>query len=130
MKRKVFDYFEICGKLAVQSSERDQRKSFLLASIGIRKDGAMVRAVNSGAFLPTIDAHSEWRLCKRLDLGTKEVYVARIRLLNGEFAMARPCDQCYRALWRKRVEKIYYTISQKEFGCIDFIRDTEVIRDM
>lgn len=115
MNTRVWNLFEIAGKLA---SERADQKSFLLGAVGIRRDGAMVSAVNSISQEPNRLLHSEYRLAKKLDCGST-VYVARIRLLNGEFACAKPCFDCEKVLRSRRVRRIYYTITNNEYGVLD-----------
>lgn len=106
----------MAGKLAIS---RDDGRAFLLAAIGIRKDGAIVRAMNAVSREPNRLLHAETRLAKKLDPDSV-VYVARIRLSNGEFAMSKPCPDCYKALKYKKVSRVYYTISNNEYGVIDF----------
>lgn len=117
MNRKIFHYFEMAGKIA---TSKDDRRSFLLGSIAVRGDGAIVSAVNSISQEPNRLLHSEYRISKKLDHGAT-VYVARIRLLNGERAMAKPCHDCFRVLVSKKVKRIYYTISNNEYGVIDVV---------
>lgn len=112
---KIFSYFEIAGRIA--KSKKDKR-TFLLGAIGIRRDGAMVSAYNSAATSPTPAAHAEARLVKKLDHNAT-VYVARIALGTGEFAMAKPCHNCERALRSRGVKRVYYTIGPKEYGIMD-----------
>lgn len=115
MKRKIFSYFEIAAATAVSKSDR---RAFVLGAIGIRRDGAMVKALNSPTEAPNRQVHAEKRLCSKLDHGA-EVYVCRIRLDTLNFGMARPCDACMKALIHRNVKKIYYTITPNEFGIID-----------
>jgi deoxycytidylate deaminase len=44
------------------------------------------------------------------------VFVARGRKLNDQMAMARPCQTCETLLGYAGVEKVYYTISELEYG--------------
>lgn len=96
---------------------RDDDRAFLLGAIAIRGDGAMVRALNSPTDLPSRQVHAEYRLSRKIDYDAT-VYVARIRLIDGKFGMARPCKNCMKALISKRVKKIYYTINHDEYGII------------
>ena len=116
MNRKIFNYFEIAAQVA--SSKKDER-SFLLGSVGIRSDGTMVKSFNSSAKLPTPEVHSERRLAAKLDYNSI-VYVARVRIGDGSWGLAKPCPSCMVALKAKRVKKIYYTISDNEYGTITF----------
>ena len=94
---------------------KSDNRTFLLGSVGIRSDGAMVKSLNSPTEIPNRKTHSEYRLSKKLDYNSI-VYVARVRLADGKFAMARPCVSCQKVLCSKRVSKVYYTISECEWG--------------
>jgi|SRR5271166_321315 len=115
MNNKVWYYFDLAGKLTVA---KNNSRSFLLGSIGLRKDGALVSAINSISQTPNRQLHSEYRLSRKLDKGSI-VFVARVRLLNGEFAEAKPCFSCEKALRNKGVKRVFYTISHNEYGVID-----------
>ena len=52
------------------------------------------------------------------ELAGTHLYVCRL-LRNGEFALAKPCDTCQRLLDKAGVRKVYYTISNEEFGILD-----------
>lgn len=115
MNRRIWNFFEMAGKLT--SSKEDNRR-YLIGAVAIRKDGALVSAVNSCSQIPDRHVHAEYRLALKMDQGST-VYVARVRLLNGEFAMARPCFECRKILTGKRVKRVYYTISNNEYGVLD-----------
>ena len=114
MNKKIFSYFEIAAKLAEKKSALDKR-SFLLGAIGIRNDGTMVSTINGSSESPNRHAHAEKKLTRQLDHGAT-VYVVRTRLSDGSFAMARPCQPCFKALISKKVKTIYYSISDVEYG--------------
>lgn len=124
MNRKIFNFFTVAAETA---TSKDDKRSFLLGAIGIRNDGAMVRSLNSPTENKNRMAHAECKLCRKLDYGAKEVYVARVRMDNFEFAMARPCSSCRKILKSKKVRKVFYTINNTSYGVIDFFRDNEVI---
>src|ERR1700743_1136241 len=115
MNNKVWGYFDLAGKAAVS---KDDNRGFLLGAVHIRNDGALVSAVNSVCQEPDRRAHSEYRISKKIDRGSI-VYVARIRLLNGEYALSRPCHSCQKVLKSKKVKRVYYTISNNEYGVMD-----------
>jgi tRNA(Arg) A34 adenosine deaminase TadA len=115
MNRKIFNFFEIAAKTA--RSKTDGR-SFLLGCVAIRNDGVMVKSLNSSSELPNRMAHAEYRIANRIDYGAV-VYVARVKLIDGSFGMARPCHSCMKILVARKVSKIYYTIDKEEYGTID-----------
>lgn len=116
MNRQIWENLNLAGKIAIS---KDNGRAFLLGALGIRKDGVMVFAANSTSQEPDRRGHAEYRMAAKLDRGST-VYVARIRLLNGEFAMAKPCFSCEKVLKSKRVKRVYYTISNNEYGVLDF----------
>jgi len=113
MNKKILTFFEVAAKTA---TSKDDKRSFLLGAIGIRNDGAMVRSLNSPTENKNRKAHAECKLCRKLDYGAKEVYVARVRMDNFEFAMARPCSSCRKILKSKKVRKVFYTINNSQYG--------------
>jgi len=113
--KKIFHYFEIAGRIAQQKKDR---RTYLLGAIGIRSDGAMVFAQNGPTESPNPLAHAENRLSKKLDYGAT-VYVARVRICDGQFAMAKPCPNCRRILKSRGVKKVMYTIGPDEYGVLN-----------
>jgi cytidine deaminase len=116
MNRKIFNYFEIASRLAI---EKEDRRSFIFGAIGIRNDGRMVKALNGPTVSPSKQAHAEARLARKLDVGS-EVYVARVLIISGDFAMAKPCHNCERILRSVGVKRVYYTIGPGEYGILEF----------
>lgn len=115
MRREIFDYFNIAAKL---TTAKEDKRSFLLGSIAIRSDGAMVSAINSASETPNRLLHSEYRLAKKCDVGSV-VYVCRVRLLDGSFGMSRPCHSCMKTMISRGVSKVYYSISNNSFGSVN-----------
>ena len=52
-------------------------------------------------------AHAEARLARKLDVGSK-VFVTRVNK-RGDWRLARPCPNCFRVLWAKGVQTIWWT---------------------
>src|ERR1039457_6921728 len=94
MNNKIFNYFEIAAKLA---HARDDERTFLIGAVAIRGDGTMISSINMPSKIPNRIAHAEYRLHKKLDYGAI-VYVARMRLIDMDFGMSRPCEDCQRVL--------------------------------
>jgi hypothetical protein len=90
-----------------------------VAAVGKRTDGTLVQAWNVPSQGPNPDCHAEARLARKLDVGSI-VYVARTRRDNGKLAMAKPCKGCYLAMKHRGVSKCFYTISENEYGVIEF----------
>jgi len=106
-------YFELAAKVAEKQSDKRSHK---LGAVGLRSDGVMVAAYNGAAKAEMPQIHAEARLCRKMDYyGT--VFVAR-RTVNG-FLLARPCAACQRTLKSRRVRRVFYTVSNNEYGVID-----------
>lgn len=92
-------------------------RSFCLGAMAIRDDETIVYAYNGNPHYPTPAAHCEARLVRKLDKGAT-VYLVRLTK-NGEWANSKPCPDCMRALKRKYVKKIYYTIAPKQYDSLE-----------
>jgi deoxycytidylate deaminase len=112
MQRKIWNYFEMAGRMAISKQDR---RTYLLGAIGVRGDGTMVRSMNSPSPIPNREIHAEYKLCRKLDHGAT-VYIARIRVGDGAFVNAKPCLACRKVLRSRRVKKVYYTIGENEYG--------------
>jgi tRNA(Arg) A34 adenosine deaminase TadA len=113
MRGKTWKYLQLAAEEAVKN---DDGRHYLLGCIGVRGDGAIVKASNGPTPVPTREMHAEYRVSKKLDYDAT-VYVARV-LRDGSFGKAMPCDSCLKALKTKRVKRVYFTISNDNFGMI------------
>jgi deoxycytidylate deaminase len=103
---------------AVSANQKEDDRNFRVGSVAIRGDGTIVRSCNGAPKHPTPPHHSEARLCRKLDRDAI-VFVARTTR-DGKWSMSKPCQHCQRAMKRAYVKKVYYTISDMEYGCIIF----------
>jgi cytidine deaminase len=117
----VWNYFS--QALVVAVSKNDYR-DFLIGAIAIRKDGTKVASSNGPAMISGIKqksffskAHAESRLCRKIDKGAI-IFVIRVGKKDKQFKMAKPCNTCQVLLKSKKVSKIYYTISNAEYGVL------------
>ena len=108
---KVEKYFQLASKVAANG---DELRQYRLAAVGIRSDGVVVTSCNTRCRQPQKEAHAETRLARKLNRNSV-VFVVRI-LRNGDLASARPCFNCQTALRRRGVGRIYYSISESEYG--------------
>lgn len=116
-------YFSVAREVALAKEDRRTHK---LGAVGLRSDGVLVCASNGPAKTTPQNvpqkssmpgAHAEARLCRKLDYyGT--VFV--VRMQPGGYGLARPCPHCQRRLRKRRVKKVYYTISPSEYGVLEF----------
>lgn len=119
MSRKIWNYFKVAGELA---TARKDRRAFLLGCIGKRSDGAMVKSINSPTAYPIRQGHAEYKVCRKLDYGA-EIYVARVRIVDGEFGMSMPCPNCSKYIQTMGVNRVYYTINSSKYGIWDVKKD-------
>lgn len=95
---------ELAAKIA---TKRDDKRTFKIGAVAIRKDGAIVGARNEWVNIPAPSGHAEARLMRKAGYGSI-VYVARV-MANGTFGMAKPCDRCMAILMCRGVKCVYYT---------------------
>ena len=113
-KSLINKFFEIAKTAAIS---KEDRRSFLIGSCGWRADGKVVKSSNGFARIMENgedekkyfrQAHSEYRLCSKLDKNSI-VFVVRISKTDGTFRLAKPCPSCIRAMRARGVKKVYYT---------------------
>lgn len=111
-------FLELAAKISRWHADRASTKSFHLAAVATRDDGAFVFAYNGSTDTRIDKAHAENRLTRKLDQGAT-VYVART-LADGSWGCSKPCPNCRRVLRRAKVKRVFYTIGPNEWGCLDF----------
>ena len=111
---KAWKYFELAAEEAVKN-QHDGRH-YLLGCVAVRGDGCIVRASNGPTPVPMRAMHAEYRVTKKINYDAV-VYVARV-LRDGSYGTAMPCASCMKALKMKRVKKVYFTISNNDFGMV------------
>jgi hypothetical protein len=115
MSNKIKDYFALAREAAIVSDDREDHRAFLLGAIGERSDGKIVKSRNGSANVVIRRGHAEFRLQKKLDYHAT-IYVVRIRVDNGRYAMSRPCKTCQKCLMSKKVDKVFYTVNDEQYG--------------
>jgi tRNA(Arg) A34 adenosine deaminase TadA len=119
---KVERYFRLAKKIATKGDITDVKRKYRLGAVGIRTDGTIVTANNIPCRYPHARAysHAEARLVRKLSHGS-EMFVVRI-LRNNSFSNACPCAKCQNAMRLRGVRRVYYSISDDEYGVIVFAR--------
>ena len=92
----------------------EDEKDYLLGCIAVRRDGAIVCSRNLRTEQPNPMVHAEYRVLRKAGWGAT-LWVARVTRDN-KWAMAKPCKKCQAIIKSKGVQKVYYTISENEFG--------------
>ena len=114
---KVERYFRLAKAMA-EKGDTDIRRQYRLGAVGIRSDGTIVTASNIPSRKPHAQAHAEARLVRKLNHGS-EVFVVRI-LRNNTLSSACPCARCQKAMRLRGIRRVYYSISDDEYGVIVF----------
>lgn len=112
---KVNKYFRLAKETAIRGSLIRRHR---LGAIGVRNDGAIVRANNLPHRLPEPNAHAEARVVRKLDFGST-VFVVRV-LRDGSLTLARPCKTCQATMKFRGVKRCYYSINDTEYGVIKY----------
>jgi len=75
--------------LAAETARRESNdlRIHAIGSVGIRKDGTIVRSRNGSSKCPLPEAHAEARLCDKLYRNSPYVFVTRVHKYSGD-AMA------------------------------------------
>ena len=104
-----------------QQARRPRGSNYFLSAVALRPDGLLVSSFN--VTIPnqrTPRGHAEYRLHSKLTADSI-VYVARVKA-DGSIGLAKPCDDCENVLRQRRVARVYYTISDDEYGVMEFDR--------
>ncbi len=128
MSNKIRDFFEMAAEAAIVSDDRSDHRAFLLGAIGQRSDGKLVKARNGSANVQVRKGHAEYRLQQKLDYHAT-IYVVRIRIDNGCYAMSRPCSQCRKCLFSKVVDKVYYSVNDEQYGIYYPAEERDVVKE-
>ena len=115
---KINKFFKLAKKIAKTGDSKEAKRRYRLGAIGLRNDGVIVCSSNICTRKPHPRAHAEARISNKL---TKYsiVYVVRIGY-NNQLLPAKPCKSCLAILKNKHISKIYYSISDTEYGIIYF----------
>lgn len=113
---------QMAAGVALPNNSTDQR-NFWLGCVGIRNDGAIVTSRNGAAeFSSTVksyqlmpNSHAEGRCLRKL--GKHGImYVSRVSRQDQSLKMAAPCGMCRTRIRSAQIDKVYYTISDSEYG--------------
>jgi len=114
---RVTKNFRLARQAALHGDDKGVRRQYRLGAVGLRSDGTTVTSNNLPCQHPNKHSHAEARLTRKLDWGS-EVYVVRITMGKALLANARPCPNCQQLMKLRGVKRVYYSISEREWGCI------------
>lgn len=101
-------------QLAASVAAGGPDRNFRLGCVVKRRDGAVICSTNVNTQKPSPDAHAEARALRKTDKGAT-MWVARVNK-DMSWTMARPCSRCQARIKNKGIKKVYYTISDNEWG--------------
>lgn len=104
--------FKLLSLAAQVSRLRDDNRRYYLGAVGVRKDGVIVASPNGNSKEPEPKHHAEARVIRKLTRHSS-VYVCRT-LANGDWALAQPCPDCIRAMY-KSVDLVFWTTGPEEW---------------
>lgn len=121
-KNKIRKMFKIAKEVAKSGDCTDAKRRYKLGAVGLRTDGVIVASSNITTREPRKEAHAEYRVCQKLDVGST-VFVVRIGEKN-KLRLSRPCPNCRMMMKNCGIRRCYYSISEEdgkvEFGIIYF----------
>ena len=111
-------YFAMAIQVAARNLviQRADLRAHAIGAVAIRADGTIVKARNGSDTLPNPAIHAEYRVMRKAGHGAV-VYVARQRK-DGRIGLAKPCSHCLCTLRNKGAARVYYTVAEHEFDCI------------
>jgi len=117
---KIDRYFRLAKTIAAKGDISEAKRKYRLGAVGIRSDGTVVTASNVPCRQPNDRArsHAEARLVRKLNRGS-EIYVVRI-LRDNTLSNACPCIKCQNAMRLRGIRRVYYSISDNQYGVIVF----------
>lgn len=115
MNNSVRQIFDDACDVALKG---EARRHFYVGAIGARSDGTYVRSHNVSTPERNRCAHAEFRLAKKLDVGSV-VYVARLTKGLRMLACAKPCASCVNVLRKRGVRRVYFTIDDNTYDWMD-----------
>lgn len=128
---------KLAAKVAISPDAYDKR-TYMLGCVGIRKDGVLISARNgsiqhmfSKSLDPELndkscDYHAEGRALRKMDKGGI-LYVTRVSRKDGSMAMAKPCPRCSAKIRTQKIEKVYYTVNNFQYGVWHVESDKDIV---
>lgn len=101
------------------ATKKVDSRNYVFGAVAVRSDGTKVFSRNGMNKDKDFRCHAEARICRKLDIGAI-VWVVRVSRATGTLLFARPCHHCQKILRTTGVRKCYYSISETEYGAIEF----------
>lgn len=142
----MLDLLVEAAKVAIpregKTNEHDLRL-FWIGALGMRKDGSIVKKRNIPLRLSGFAAHernpfshAEGRVIKAFRTSRIEstLYVARVlresyNIGHTTYGMSRPCSHCQNVIRSAGIKRVFYTVSNFQYGVLYIDKDLDVIYD-
>lgn len=119
-KGDIFHYLNFAAQLSLDSDDKYKVRKACVGAIGFRTDGTIVHACSGGDQKNvSLSSHAETRLLRKMDRYSPVIYVARIRRDTRQLALARPCATCLPRIKAMKIQVVYYSINDFEYGVIN-----------
>jgi tRNA(Arg) A34 adenosine deaminase TadA len=106
----------LLNKAVQLAKDNSDDKSFHMACVAKRADGAIVSSVNHCVHgQPIPQHHAEARALRKCDYGSV-LYVARVLKDKTTWGNAKPCKKCQALIKNMGVKRVYYTVGPNEWG--------------
>ena len=114
------------ASFAPPTVQNDPRE-YWIACIGVRNDSVEIISRNGSiqhlfslSLSPSemrknASYHAEGRVLRKMTRGG-EMYVARVSRQTGGLVMSRPCRLCQAKIRSYRIDKVYYSINDHQYG--------------
>lgn len=116
-----------------EANKKFDKRGFWLGCVGIRYDGVRVESKNIAMISKSSDEyernphiHAEGRTLKKMGKGGI-IYVARVSKIERNLVMARPCPACQILIRAHRIEKVYYTVNNTQYGILDIPSNSDYV---
>jgi len=107
--------FTLARRYAVK---RDGR-NYVFGAVAMRSDGKLVYSRNIPNYEHNYRCHAEARITRKCDVHCT-IWVVRVSRETGMLLNARPCRDCEKVMRMAGVKRCYYSITEIEFGVIEF----------
>jgi len=126
----------LAAEIALPTDYTLDKRGFWLGCVGIRQDGTKICSQNGAVCSSSIvenyqlipESHAEGRALRKMDRGGV-LYVARVKKQDRSLAMSMCCGMCATQIKSAGIKKVYYTISNNQYGIWWVKKDYHIIHD-
>lgn len=108
-------YFNLARRLALKPTK--VRRAYCIGAVAIRNDGVIVGSSNGYAKDVEKDIHAEARVLRKSGKGCI-LFIVRVARKDRSYKLVKPCSSCMAKIRAYKIKKVYYSISNEEYGVI------------